>query len=195
MAIAVALSKLAGLGTSPISSIPNVISLMTSLTIGQVTIIFMIVLIALEALVLRRQFSPWACLQLIPSVIFGTLIDAFTHWLGWLPLTTYGSQLLATVLSIFILAWGVFFEVNSKTIVMAGEGIASALAIATRREFPRVKVWCDVTMVVVAVVIALLGLHGLIGVREGTILSALITGRLVSLYTQRHPGLVAWVRN
>nr|WP_024624248.1 hypothetical protein [Lactiplantibacillus fabifermentans] len=45
MAMAVALSKLAGLGTSPISSIPNVVSLMTPLTIGQVTMVFMVILI------------------------------------------------------------------------------------------------------------------------------------------------------
>ncbi|MCF7523246.1 hypothetical protein L3X07_07820 [Levilactobacillus brevis] len=73
---------------------------------------------------------------LIPSVIFGVLIDAFTHWLSWSPLQHYGAQLLATLLSIVILAWGVFFEVNSKTIVMAGEGIAGAVAVATHREFP-----------------------------------------------------------
>ncbi|WP_249204230.1 DUF6198 family protein [Levilactobacillus brevis] len=90
MAIAVALAKLASLGTSPISSIPNVVSLMTPLTIGQVTILFMIVLILLEAAFLRHEFSPWAWLQLIPSVIFGVLIDAFTHWLSWLPLQHYG---------------------------------------------------------------------------------------------------------
>lgn len=168
MAIAVALAKLASLGTSPISSIPNVVSLMTPLTIGQVTILFMIVLILLEAAFLRHEFSPWAWLQLIPSVIFGVLIDTFTHWLNWLPLQHYGAQLLATLLSIVILAWGVFFEVNSKTIVMAGEGIAGAVAVATHREFPRAKVWCDGAMVVVAIILALFGLHGLVGVREGT---------------------------
>ncbi|WP_258435359.1 YczE/YyaS/YitT family protein [Levilactobacillus brevis] len=194
MAIAVALAKLASLGTSPISSIPNVVSLMTPLTIGQVTILFMIVLILLEAAFLRHESSPWAWLQLIPSVIFGVLIDAFTHWLSWLPLQHYGAQLLATLLSIVILAWDVFFEVNSKTIVMAGEGIAGAVAVATHREFPRAKVWCDGAMVVVAIILALFGLHVLVGVREGTILSALITGRLVSAYTRWWPQLVTWIQ-
>ncbi|WP_225423532.1 hypothetical protein [Levilactobacillus suantsaii] len=57
MAASVELAKLAGLGTSPISSIPNVGSLLTPLTIGQVTIIFMVVLIALEWAILRREFG------------------------------------------------------------------------------------------------------------------------------------------
>ncbi|WP_225425225.1 YczE/YyaS/YitT family protein [Lactiplantibacillus mudanjiangensis] len=193
MAIAVALSKLAGLGTSPISSIPNVMSILTPLTIGQMTIIFMFVLIALELVFLRREFSPWALLQLIPSIIFGGLIDLFTDWLRWLPLNNYGAQLIATFISIFILAWGVYFEVNSRTILMAGEGLATAVAIATQKAFPRAKVWCDASMVVVAIIIALVGLHGLVGVREGTILSALITGRLVNWYTDMNPKLTHWL--
>ncbi|WP_263390551.1 YczE/YyaS/YitT family protein [Lactiplantibacillus daowaiensis] len=194
MAIAVALSKLAGLGTSPISSIPNVVSLITPLTIGQVTIVFMVILILLEAAFLRHDFSWWAWLQLVPSVIFGVLIDAFTSWLKWLPLHNYGAQLLATFVSIVILAWGVYFEVNSHTILMAGEGIVTAAAIALHRQFPKVKVWSDGTMVVVAVVIALIGLHGLVGVREGTVLSALITGRLVNYYTESNPKLTDWLQ-
>ena len=193
MALAVALSKLAGLGTSPISSIPNVVSLMTPLTIGQVTMVFMIILILLEMLILRREFSWWAWLQLVPSVIFGVLIDAFTRWLAWLPLHNYAAQLTATLVSIVILAGGVYFEVNSRTILMAGEGIATAVAVATKRKFPVAKVWCDATMVVVAVIIALLGLHGLVGVREGTILSALITGRLVNIYTEMTPNFTIWL--
>lgn len=193
MGMAVALSKLAGLGTSPISSIPNVLSLITPLTIGQMTMVFMLVLISAEILFLRRKFSPWAWLQLIPSVIFGVLIDYFTSWLSWIPLNNYGAKIVATFVSIFLLAWGVYFEVNSRTILMAGEGLSSAVAIAMHVAFPRAKVWCDATMVIVAVIIALIWLHGLVGVREGTILSALITGRLVSLFTEKMPRFTHWL--
>lgn len=57
MAISIALGKLSNLGTSPISSIPNVLSLITPLTIGQVTIIFMLSLIVLEAIILKSKFN------------------------------------------------------------------------------------------------------------------------------------------
>lgn len=45
MSAGVGLSRLAQLGTSPISSIPNVTSMITGFTLGQLTIVFMIVLI------------------------------------------------------------------------------------------------------------------------------------------------------
>jgi uncharacterized membrane protein YczE len=55
MALSVALGKLSNLGTSPISSVPNVLSIITPLTIGQTTIYFMLSLIALEALILKAS--------------------------------------------------------------------------------------------------------------------------------------------
>ncbi|KLD61177.1 hypothetical protein WP50_04425 [Lactiplantibacillus plantarum] len=63
----VALSKLSLLGTSPISSIPNVISNITAIPIGQLTIAFIFILVLLEAIVLRRQFSWQNLLQLTDS--------------------------------------------------------------------------------------------------------------------------------
>lgn len=57
MADSVALAKIALLGTSPISSIPNVLSELTPLTIGEWTMVYMFLLIFLEWLVLRHYFS------------------------------------------------------------------------------------------------------------------------------------------
>lgn len=70
MSASVALSKIALLGTSPISSIPNVLSELTPLTIGQWTILFMIVLIGLEWIALRQYFSWLNVIQIIPSLFF-----------------------------------------------------------------------------------------------------------------------------
>jgi uncharacterized membrane protein YczE len=44
-------------------------------------------------------------------------------------------------------------------------------------------------MVAVALVISLLYFQGLVGIREGTIIAALFTGRLVTLYSP----LIPWV--
>lgn len=154
MAASVALAKLAGLGTSPISSIPNVGSLLTPLTIGQVTIIFMVVLIALEWAILRREFGWGNLIQLLPSAVFGTLIDGCMRLFHALQPVVYWQQLGLTLISLVVLA-----------------------------------------MVVGAVALALLGAHSLIGVREGTVLSAILTGRLVNGITTYFPRLTAWVQD
>lgn len=194
MAASVALAKIALLGTSPISSIPNVLSELTPLTIGEWTMFYMFLLIFLEWVVLRRYFSWGNVIQLIPSLFFGVMIDWFVHLFHFIKLPNYGVQLGLTLISIVLLAFGVFFEVNSRTLMMAGEGITAAFSFRVKIAFARMKVRADVTMVIVAIAISLIFGHQLIGVREGTILSALLSGRIVGLIEAHLPRLTAWVR-
>ena len=57
MSLGVAFSIKAGLGTSPVSSDPYVLSEITGLTVGQTTIIFNCGLVLLQILLLRRRFQ------------------------------------------------------------------------------------------------------------------------------------------
>ena len=56
-ALGVSLVTKASLGTSPISSIPYVLSLNFPLTLGNFTIIFSIFLIVLQIIILRKNFK------------------------------------------------------------------------------------------------------------------------------------------
>lgn len=122
MALAVALSKLSTLGTSPIAAIPNVLSESFSRSIGETTIFFMVSLVALQLLIqLPKKAKDLFLLlsQLIPGVLFGSLINAYVSMLK--PLIhwhSYALQLLTLLLSILILAIGVVIEVASDFIVM-----------------------------------------------------------------------------
>lgn len=194
MSASVALSKIALLGTSPISSIPNVLSELTSLTIGQWTILFMIILIGLEWVALRKDFGWQNVIQIIPSLFFGVMIDWFVKFFSFIKLPNYGAQLMLTLISILLLAFGVYFEVNSRTLTMAGEGISVAFALAKKTPFTQMKVRVDLTMVIVALVLSLVFTHQLIGIREGTVLSALLAGRIVGLIEAHFPKMTAWVR-
>ena len=73
--LGVAIVTKADLGTSPISSIPYVLSLRYPLTLGEFTIIFSIVLIILQLIILRKDFKPEYILQVPVSVAFGYFID------------------------------------------------------------------------------------------------------------------------
>ena len=176
MSIGIALAKLAQLGTSPISSIPNVMSYITPLSIGNLTMIFMVLMIFLQMVILREVNLP-IILQIVPGLAFGGLIDVFVE------------QLAFTLLGMVVLSLGVFFEVNSRSILMPGEGLVVALTLRTKKPFGKLKMYTDLTMVAVALVISLLYFQGLVGIREGTIIAALFTGRLVTLYSP----LIPWV--
>ncbi|MDT2463153.1 YczE/YyaS/YitT family protein [Enterococcus avium] len=183
MSIGIALAKLAQLGTSPISSIPNVMSYITPLSIGNLTMIFMVLMIFLQMVILREVNLP-IILQIVPGLAFGGLIDVFVDVFTNLGLPAlmghYLEQLAFTLLGMVVLSLGVFFEVNSRSILMPGEGLVVALTLRTKKPFGKLKMYTDLTMVAVALVISLLYFQGLVGIREGTIIAALFTGRLVT---------------
>ena len=76
MAFGVAFSIKGGLGTSPISSLPYVISRITPLTVGTATIAMHVTLILLQILLLRRRYQLIQLLQLPVALLFGMLTDA-----------------------------------------------------------------------------------------------------------------------
>nr|WP_280924677.1 DUF6198 family protein [Bifidobacterium sp. ESL0745] len=194
MGLAVALAKTALIGTSPISSVPNVVSIISPLTIGEATVLFMLVIVFLEWIVLRHGFGWRNIIQPLPSLLFGAIIDVFVSLLGFIHLHSYISQLGLSLVSIPILAIGVYCEVNSNLLMMPGEGIAFAMAQRFHKKFGTMKIIADSTMVLAAALLALVCTHRLIGVREGTIFSALLTGECVSLVERGLPRFTNFLR-
>lgn len=182
MAAGVSLSRIAELGTSPISSIPNVLSYMTPLSIGTLTIIFMVVCVGLQAVFLKKNFSPVSLLQMIPGSIFGVLINIFLSIFSFIDVTAYWQKIDLTIISIVVLAFGVYLEVSSHSIILPGEGLAKAISTAMTKPFATTKIWVDSSMVIVALILALVVFHNLTGIREGTVLSALLVGQVVALF-------------
>ena len=64
MALGIGFSVKAKLGTSPISSLPYVVSLLSPFTVGQATIAMHCVLISMQIALLRRRFEPVQLAQL-----------------------------------------------------------------------------------------------------------------------------------
>ncbi|KAA8433740.1 hypothetical protein FKV73_02700 [Weissella paramesenteroides] len=182
MAAGVSLSRIAELGTSPIASIPNVLSYMTPLSIGSLTIVFMVICVGIQAIFLKRNFSLVNLLQIIPGSIFGVLINIFLSIFSFIQVTVYWQKLSLTIISIVVLALGVYLEVSSHSIILPGEGLAKAISITMSKPFAKTKIWVDSSMVIIALILALVIFHGLTGIREGTVLSALLVGHVVAFF-------------
>lgn len=71
MAVGVVLSIKAALGTSPISSIPYVLNLITGLTVGTTTIIVNTLIVLLQIALLRKRFKLIQLLQIPVCIVFG----------------------------------------------------------------------------------------------------------------------------
>ena len=179
MAFGVAFSIKAGLGTSPISSLPYVLSLLplpVTLTVGTATIAMHVTLIILQILLLRRRYDPFQLAQLPVALIFGSLTDFGVWALQGINVSAYPARWVLCLIGILLVGVGVSFEVTANVVTLAGEGMVLAVCKVFPVPFANAKIGFDVTLVVIASVLSLLFLHQLEGVREGTVAAALCVG-------------------
>ena len=183
----VALITKAALGTSPISSLPYVLSFRFPVTLGQFTFAMNLFFILGQVLLLRRDFQPIQLLQVAVNAVFSAFIDVSMELLSWLEISSLPMAVLVLVLGCAVLAFGISVEVAPRVLMVPGEGIVQAIAAVTGWRFGNVKVGFDAALVATALVLSLLFFHRLQGLGAGTILSALAVGRFVNLYNRRLP--------
>ena len=177
VAFGVAFSIKASLGTSPISSVPYVISLFTPLTVGTATITMHCVFILLQILILRKNYHPIQLMQLPVAFFFGYLTDFGVWAVQGITCNTYWQQWIVCLIGILLVAVGVSFEVKAGVVVLAGEGVVLAICkVLPKVKFGYMKVGFDVTLVVIACVLSIVFTGRLQGVREGTVAAALLVG-------------------
>ena len=176
MAFGVAFSIKASLRTSPISSVPYVVSLFAPLTVGTATIIMHCVFILLQILILRKKYHPIQLMQLPVAFFFGYLTDFGVWAVQGITCDHYLQQWLVCLIGIFLVAVGVSLEVKAGVVVLAGEGVVLAICKVLPVKFGYMKVGFDVTLVAVACVLSFVFTGRLQGVREGTVAAALLVG-------------------
>ena len=181
IAFGVALSRATGMGTSPISCVPCVLSFMTPVTIGTYTMILNMAFVLAQIAMLRRRFNPVQLMQIPCTAVFSALIDLFVPVAELIPMPVYPVNVAVMCLSVVCTAIGVFLEVRAALVPLPGEGVSTTASRVLGVEFPRCKLVFDVSNVAVGVVLSLVFLHGLYGVREGTVLAAVAVGPLVRL--------------
>lgn len=180
--LGVSLITKSSLGTSPISSIPYVLSLNFPFTLGQFTIAFSLLLIVLQLIILRRNFKAEHLLQIPISILFGYFIDLTMVMLFFVNPQTYIASLAYLLIGCVILGFGVYTEVLANVAMLPGESFVRAVSSTWKTEFGSTKVAFDVSLTVIAVVLSLLFAHRLDGVREGTIIAALLVGFIARLF-------------
>ena len=177
----------ASLGTSPISSVPYVLSFQFPLTLGQFTFLLNSLFLLLQIALLGRKFPPLQLLQLAATAVFSGFLDVSMALLSWLQPAGLAEKLVSLLAGCAVLALGIAIEVAPDILVVPGEGIVRAIALVSGKKFGSVKVAFDVALVLIAVALSLLFFHRLRGMGAGTVISALLVGRLVNLYNRRLP--------
>ena len=181
-AFGVSLITKADLGTSPISSIPYVLSLHFPMTLGTFTVIFSLFLIALQLMILRKNFRLEHALQIPISFLFGWFIDLTMEMLYMIDPQAYPAKLLYLLAGCLILGFGVYTEVLADVAMLPGESFVRAVVTTWKTDFGVTKVCFDVSMTVIAGVLSVLFFHRLWGVREGTVIAALLVGFIARVF-------------
>ena len=182
--LGVSLITKADLGTSPISSIPYVLSLNFPLSLGQFTVIFSLLLILLQLIILGKNFKAEHILQIPVSFAFGYFIDLCMSFLSFVNPEFYVAKIIYLIIGCVILAIGVYTEVLANVVMLPGESFVRAVVFRIKSEFGVSKVAFDVSLAVIAGVISIVLSHSLLGVREGTIIAALLVGFIVRLISK-----------
>ena len=179
--LGVSLITKANLGTSPISSIPYVLSLNFPFTLGNFTIFFSIFLIVLQLIILRKNFKLEHILQIPVSIIFGYFIDITMILFFWVNPEAYIMKIVYLLIGCLILGVGVYMEVLADVVMLPGESFVRAIVLTWKTNFGTTKICFDVSMSVIAAVLSFIFAGKLAGVREGTVIAALLVGFIARL--------------
>jgi len=185
LAFGIALSVNSNLGVSPVSSLPYVVSQIVNISLGTCTTIVYTVYILLQMLLNGKKFQPALLLQLVFSTIFGYFVDGAKYILGDFVLPTYFGQLAMLAASILLIGFALVLYIEVDLAPMPAEGLVGCLAGKLKKPFPTMKILFDCASVLVGVVLSLVFLGRLAGIREGTIITALLAGKIMGILRKR----------
>lgn len=180
LAFGVAISVNSNLGVSPVNSLPYVISRMISVQLGTCVTAVFCSYIVLQILILRREFQPVNLLQILFSTLFGYFVD-FAKWtIGDFALPGYTGRLGMLAVSILLIALGILLYMDAELVPMPMEGLTAAIAKKLGKPFPTMKTVVDCVVVGTGIVLCLVFLGKLDGIREGTVITAIVTGKIIA---------------
>lgn len=196
-AFGIALITKALLGTSPITSVTYVLSMFTPMTMGQWTIVLNLLFMLLELPFMTREDLKTDrrifLLQIPVTLFFGAFIDCSMEALCWLAPQTYPAKIFSLLVGCVVLAVGIALEVKVNVAMAAGEYFVRAISRRIWGEFGYVKLGFDITLVLLACALSLGFMSGIYGVREGTVIAALIVGPIVHFVTPFYRFLDGWI--
>ena len=125
----------ASLGTPPISSIPYSLSLIfPSLSLGNFTIIYSLLLVFLQLVILGKQADKVSLgLQVVISFVFGYFIDFGMMLLGDFSPEIYWERIVCVLIGCFGLAFGVYLQIVADFTMVPGDGFAYALSVRIKK--------------------------------------------------------------
>ena len=187
MALGIVLIKQANTGVSPVSVIPSALSNILPLTFGNATILFQLLCFVL-ILAVQRKIDVKTILIVPLSVAFGYIIDLYMLFLNFDGAAVWLRYIIC-LLGIAATALGIVIIVGADLMLPAPDALMRTISSVYQKPLSKVKIAGDATWAVLAIVIELAFCGKVRSVWIGTVLSVLLTGKLVGVFGKCLPWL------
>lgn len=180
----VAFSAKAGLGTSPVASVPYSVSLISSqFSFGGWLNLWSVIQIIVQIIVMKGKCNYIEiAIQTVLAFAYGYLTNLSCYIIRNINVGSYLLQLVFMLLGCFILALGIWIQVKGGVAMLPGEAMNRAISIRTGKRYENIKILFDGIYILLSALICVIFLHRLEGVREGSIIAAVLVGSIIKLY-------------
>ncbi len=182
----------AGLGTSAITSLAYVFSMMFPPSLGNFAFLFNVCMVAAEILILLSHnriggTGDWVriLLQIPAAILFASSIDVLIWIMRPVVFTVYWQKVLFLLAGCTVFSLGAAMEVTANVIVLPAEALIKAISEVTAKDFGTVKTIVDCSVCAAAIICSLFHFGKISGVREGTVITALIAGSITRFFLRR----------
>lgn len=180
----VAFSTKAGLGTSPVASVPYSVSLLSGLlSFGGWLNLWSVMQITVQVLLLRKKCNVVEIvIQTILAFVYGYLTNISCYLIRNLTVSSYPAQFACMLVGCVILAFGIWVQFMGRVAMLPGEAMNRAISTVTGKKYENIKITFDILYIVISAIIGILFLGGLKGVREGSIIAAVSIGLMIKCF-------------
>ena len=184
--LGVAFSTKAGLGTSPVASVPYSVSIVNhALTFGWWLNMLSLIQILVQVALLRRKCKPVEIIiQTVLAFVYGYMTDFSCKLLSGIQPGSYAEKFAWMLVGCVVLALGIWIQYKGGVAMLPGEAMNRAISLTTGKRYENVKIFFDVLYIILAGVISLVFTRKLQGVREGSVIAAVLIGNIIKLYNK-----------
>ena len=191
LSLGVVLTVKAGMGASPIVSLPTVLSHATGLSMGTMIFIVYTLFILVEwALLLDRGRIVLTLSQLPFSMLFSLFVDIIVWMLGDWEVTGDLGRWILVIVGTAVIGFGCVLEIDANISMLADDGLVLSISQFTGVRLDKVMLIFDVCFVASAFVVSYAVFQDFIGVGLGTIFAGLTLGLFVRFFTKVVKGYI-----
>ena len=156
--LGVAFSTKAGLGTSPVASVPYSVSIVNhALTFGWWLNIWSLIQILVQVALLRRKCKPAEIIiQTVLAFVYGYMTDFSCRLLSRIQPINYAEKLLWMLVGCIVLAFGFWIQYKGGVAMLPGEAMNRAISLTTGKSYENVKIFFDVLYILLAGAVSLI---------------------------------------